>query len=278
MISSDFEQMLFVVPHLLVYKKIHVNAKNKTLLFVNIPDDFKDRLKTNYLKLNYTAKDFFNLQNQYSDDNYKQLPNSDKKEIIEAFKTNLLMITNHYHIEFCKKNNIKFNAIKSGTWHSSFNLEKDVESIPSFKLLLLEQEIGGNASNKIDDLLDSKNLSQKLFELNLKNMYDTESKIRFGLSNLTLSKKKSKTDKNSNALASPDKENIISNETEDKIIGNEDNTENIEELKNDFEVFQKNKKFSCLNEKTQRIVSLILYNIILHIILFCLLYLRLYVY
>jgi hypothetical protein len=45
------------------------------------------------------------------------------------FKKKLIEFTQKQHDTFLKRNKIKFDAVKNGTWHSSFDLD-NVKAIP----------------------------------------------------------------------------------------------------------------------------------------------------
>jgi hypothetical protein len=166
--------MLYVAPYLLVYKKLVLNQLNKVQLFINMPSNYTDRINKfsnkNHeseldFKLKYDYDDIINLIQDYNSNSEKVFSNDDLKAFSNEFKKNLLQLTYYYHENFLKSNRIKHDVHENKTWNSQFILET-IKDIPCFNLPKLEEELNSKSLSKVNDLLDTNDITKQLFEYN----------------------------------------------------------------------------------------------------------------
>ena len=146
-----FQQILFVVPNFYIYK-----FNNKELV-IDIPKNYNELMEKNYepdfnfLKINYKNDENFDCIN-------KPLPTKDINKRKKIFKNILIKLVNEYHLKFLKKNNFPFlDAMKLKTWHSKFDLNKEVEEIPIFEIPQF------NSKNKIfEQIIENNDIKNQI--------------------------------------------------------------------------------------------------------------------
>ena len=145
-----FQQILYIVPHFYIYKyqkkknddesvfNLNIKDYNKSDydLIIDIPKDFEERQSKNYEdNFNFTTINFIGKDQEFIPI-YKPLTNKQSNLRKKLFKNILNRIVNDFHSKFIEKNNIKlkFDPLKSKTWHHDFDYEKECEEIPLYEI------------------------------------------------------------------------------------------------------------------------------------------------
>lgn len=149
---KTFAQILYVTPHLYVYKwqKMNLNSDDFSLI-VEIPKDHQKRLRTENLYDSTT--DLIKMQTENYDPAIEAMTNAELEERKKVFKNALIAITNDYHEKFLESIDFTkdYDPIKLKTWHHEFDLEKvppitifEILEKPTIKITSIEEFLHNN--------------------------------------------------------------------------------------------------------------------------------------
>lgn len=149
-----FQQILYVVPHFYIMKYVEKKGeqsfnRNDALskdfdLLIEIPKDFKERMKTDYdkdfdfLEINFYQEKNNERSNKQFDPYNSSMNVKETKLRHEMFKNILNRLVNIYHDKFLQREKIKisFYPLEQKTWHHLFDPDKECEDIPLFEIPL----------------------------------------------------------------------------------------------------------------------------------------------